>query len=129
MSKRRRAEVDVIDCDRDEFFEQLKQQIGDDIRTCKALFNESNNPLQLELDKYLHSLNNNELNLANMLECLPDNSIYNLLSFNNNNFDSQHSKISFVSKHIHSGLMNHIQDLKSKVKCLEKMLHVSLNMC
>jgi len=68
-------------------------------------------------------LNNDELNLVNMLECLPDNSLYNLLSFNSISFNSQQSKISFVSKHLHYGLMNHIQDLKSKVKCLEQMLH------
>ena len=123
MGKRRSAEV--FDCvyDQDEYMEEMKQQIEGDIRTCKALFNESNNPLQLELDKYLHSLNNDELNLVNMLECLPDNSIYGLLTFSIKNFDSTHTKISFVSKHMHYGLMNHIQDLKSKVKCLEKMHH------
>jgi hypothetical protein len=103
--------------------DKMKQQIGNDIRTCKALFNESNNPLQLELDKYLHSLNNNELNLANMLECLPDNSIYSLLSFNVNSFETQHYRLSFVSKHLNYGLVNLIQDIKSKVKCLEKMHH------
>ena len=123
MSKRRRAEVDDCVYDQDEYMEKMKQQIGNDIRTCKALFNESNNPLQLELDKYLHSLNNDELNLVNMLECLPDNSIYGLLTFSIKKFDSTHTKISFVSKHLHSGLINYIQDLKSKVKCLENMHH------